>query len=45
MRNWHKGLWLISILMSLAGLAGYFDPVKAALIAILTGGIAEFLRE
>jgi len=44
-RDWHKALWLISILLSLAGLAGYFDPVKAALIGLLAGGIAEVVTE
>jgi hypothetical protein len=45
MRDWHRGLWLISILVSLAGLTGFIDPVKAALIGLLAGGIAEFLFE
>ena len=44
-RDWHKVLWVIGVLMSLAGLAGYFDPVKAALIGLLAGGIAEVVAE
>ncbi len=45
MEKWIERLaWGGAALLALAGLLGLLDPVKALLVAVLLGGVAELME-
>lgn len=44
-KKWHTILHGLALLVAIAGLVGFLEPVKAALFAILASGVAEITEE
>lgn len=44
-KRWHAVLHGLALLVAVAGLVGFLEPVKAALFAILVSGVAEITEE